>query len=63
MILSYLVRCIIIALMLVLVKRNDNKMVKATPHLFHPLVDSALGGKKKVLDVKMLVSLEEVEFK
>ena len=34
-------RCIIIALMLVLVKCDDNKMVKTTPHLFHPFVDSA----------------------
>ena len=35
---------VIIALMLVLVKCYDNKMVKATPHLFHPFVDSALGS-------------------
>ena len=40
-ILSYLVRCIITALKLVLVKCYDNKMVKATLQLFHPL---ALGG-------------------
>ena len=33
-----------LALMLVLVKCYDNKMVKATPHLFHPFVDSAFGG-------------------
>ena len=25
-------------------KCYDNKMVKATPHLFHPFVDSAWGG-------------------
>ena len=30
--------------MLVLVKCYDNKMVKATPHLFHTFVYSALGG-------------------
>ena len=35
---------IILALMLVLVKCYDNKMVKATLHLFHPFADSALGG-------------------
>ena len=29
-----------LALMLVLVKCYDNKMVKATPHLFHPFFDS-----------------------
>ena len=34
----------IIALMLVLVKCYDNKMVKVTPHLFHPFVDYALGS-------------------
>ena len=33
--------------MLVLVKCYDNKMDKATPHLFHPFVDPALGGLKK----------------
>ena len=32
------------ALMLVLVKCYDNKMVKATHHLFHPFLDSALGS-------------------
>ena len=30
--------------MLVLVKCYDSKMAKATPHLFHPYVDSALVG-------------------
>ena len=34
------------AFMLVLVKCYDNKMVKATPHLFLPIVDSALGKQK-----------------
>ena len=34
----------LLALMLVLAKCYDNKMVKATPHLFHLLVDSDLGG-------------------
>ena len=33
-----------LALMLVLVKCNDNEMVKASLHLFHPIIDSALGG-------------------
>ena len=32
------------ALVLVLVKCYDKKMVKAAPHLFHPLLDSALGS-------------------
>ena len=35
----------IIVLMLALVKCYDNKMVKATPHLFHPFIDSALRSK------------------
>ena len=42
-ILSYLVRCII-SLNAGSGKCYDNKMVKATPHLFHPFVDSALGS-------------------
>ena len=37
-----------LALMLVLVKCYDNKMVTATPHLFHPFVDQ-LTNKKKYL--------------
>ena len=49
----YLVRCFSYSFMLVLVKCSDNKMVKATPHLFHPFIDSALGReptkkKKKI---------------
>ena len=36
---------VLLALMLVLVKCYDNKMVKATLHMFHPFVDSALGSK------------------
>ena len=36
---------LIVALMLVLVECYDNKIVKATPHLFHPFVDSALGSQ------------------
>ena len=37
--------------LLILVKCYDNKVVKATPHLFHPFVDSALCGKptKKII--------------
>ena len=35
---------VFLALVLVLVKCYDNEMVKATPHLFHPFVDSASDG-------------------
>ena len=36
---------VLLASLLILVKCYDNKMIKATPHLFHPSVDSALGGQ------------------
>ena len=37
-------QCKNIALVLVLVKCYDNKMVNAAPHLFYSFVDSALGS-------------------
>ena len=51
--------------MLVLVKCYDNKMVTATPHLFHPLVDSALGSKptKKIDKHWLNLSLEAYKLK
>ena len=44
---------LMVILMLVLVKCYNNKMVKATPHLYHPFFGSALGEYEHVIAPSM----------